>query len=68
MWLGSDRSDKDDRNMFKTCVSVIALAAILAASAPSAQAQTQAWPQGPVRFILPFGPGAGADIGARLIQ
>src|SRR5262249_2565087 len=29
---------------------------------------TQAWPQRPVRFIIPFGPGAGADIGARLIQ
>src|SRR5689334_13833202 len=68
MWLGSDRSDKDDPNMFKTCVPVIALVAILVASALSAQAQTQAWPQGPVRFILPFGPGAGADIGARLIQ
>jgi tripartite-type tricarboxylate transporter receptor subunit TctC len=26
------------------------------------------WPQRPVRFIIPFGPGAGADIGARLIQ
>ena len=50
------------------CVPLIAVIAILAASAPSAQAQTQAWPQGPVRFILPFGPGAGADIGARLIQ
>jgi tripartite-type tricarboxylate transporter receptor subunit TctC len=34
--------------------------------APHAQAQT--WPQRPVRFIIPFGPGAGADIGARLIQ
>jgi tripartite-type tricarboxylate transporter receptor subunit TctC len=35
-----------------------------------AQAQTpvQSWPQRPVRFIIPFGPGAGADIGARLIQ
>ena len=28
----------------------------------------QTWPQRPVRFIIPFGPGAGADIGARLIQ
>jgi tripartite-type tricarboxylate transporter receptor subunit TctC len=28
----------------------------------------QDWPQRPVRFIIPFGPGAGADIGARLIQ
>src|SRR6476646_2418353 len=54
--------------MSRLCVPVIALVAILASSAPPAQAQTQAWPQGPVRFILPFGPGAGADIGARLIQ
>jgi tripartite-type tricarboxylate transporter receptor subunit TctC len=49
-------------------VPLLALVATLAAAAPCAQAQTQAWPQGPVRFILPFGPGAGADIGARLIQ
>ncbi len=26
------------------------------------------WPTRAVRFIIPFGPGAGADIGARLIQ
>lgn len=31
-------------------------------------AQAQSWPQRPVRWIIPFGPGAGADIGARLIQ
>jgi tripartite-type tricarboxylate transporter receptor subunit TctC len=30
-------------------------------------AQSQTWPTRPVRFIIPFGPGAGADIGARLI-
>ena len=35
-------------------------------AAPVAKAQS--WPQRPVRFIIPFGPGAGADIGARLIQ
>jgi len=37
---------------------------------PQAQPATtaQAWPQRAVKFIIPFGPGAGADIGARLIQ
>jgi tripartite-type tricarboxylate transporter receptor subunit TctC len=45
----------------------LALFAIALLAAPiSASAQT--WPQRPVRFIIPFGPGAGADIGARLIQ
>ena len=31
-----------------------------------AQAQAQNWPTRPVKFIVPFGPGAGADIGGRL--
>ncbi len=51
---------------------VVGLAGLSATLAPPAQAQpstsVQAWPQRPVRFIIPFGPGAGADIGARLIQ
>src|ERR1700745_2546847 len=54
--------------MSKLCALVVSLFAILVLSAPPALAQTQAWPQQPVRFTLPFGPGAGADIGARLIQ
>jgi tripartite-type tricarboxylate transporter receptor subunit TctC len=29
-------------------------------------AQAQSWPTRPVTFIVPFGPGAGADIGGRL--
>jgi tripartite-type tricarboxylate transporter receptor subunit TctC len=34
------------------------------AQAPS---PAQAWPQRPVRFIVPLGPGSGADIAARLL-
>ena len=32
----------------------------------SLPALAQTWPERPVKFILPLGPGAGADIGARL--
>ena len=37
-------------------------------AAPFAQAQTSdQWPQRPVRFIIPLGPGSGVDITARLL-
>ena len=42
-----------------------AIAALFLAAAPSS-AQTPKWPQRPVKFIIPLGPGAGADIVARL--
>jgi len=47
-----------------------AVAAALFASLPlfAEPSQAQTWPQRPVKLIIPFGPGAGADIGARLIQ
>ena len=44
--------------------AVVLLAAIALPSVALAQAPT--WPLRPVKFILPLGPGAGADIGARL--
>ena len=47
------------------------LFAILAALPTATFAQTasaQTWPQRPVKFIIPLGPGAGADIGARLLS
>jgi tripartite-type tricarboxylate transporter receptor subunit TctC len=44
--------------------AAFAALALLATPLPS---QAQTWPQRPVKFIVPFGPGAGADIGARLI-
>jgi tripartite-type tricarboxylate transporter receptor subunit TctC len=34
--------------------------------AASIPANAQTWPTRPVKFIVPFGPGAGADIGGRL--
>jgi tripartite-type tricarboxylate transporter receptor subunit TctC len=45
---------------------IATLACALALALLSAQSFAQSWPQRPVRFILPLGPGAGADISARL--
>jgi tripartite-type tricarboxylate transporter receptor subunit TctC len=51
----------------KLHLAAIALAVACAASLVSpSQAQTQTWPTRTVKFIVPFGPGAGADIGGRL--
>src|SRR6266851_2196471 len=44
-----------------------ALALLGAPAFLAMRAQAQSWPQRPVKFIVPFGPGAGADIGARLV-
>lgn len=43
----------------------LGLLAPLLLSAPAALAQS--WPQRPVKFLLPLGPGSGVDIGARLL-
>jgi tripartite-type tricarboxylate transporter receptor subunit TctC len=42
------------------------LAAGFVLASVSVVALAQSWPERPVKFILPLGPGAGADIGARL--
>jgi tripartite-type tricarboxylate transporter receptor subunit TctC len=54
-------------SMWKRIVGALVVALSVAPALP-AHAQAPAWPQRPVKFIIPFGPGAGADIGARLIQ
>jgi tripartite-type tricarboxylate transporter receptor subunit TctC len=40
--------------------------ACLATALNGSPSQAQSWPTRAVKFIVPFGPGAGADIGARL--
>jgi tripartite-type tricarboxylate transporter receptor subunit TctC len=47
------------------CAGILSVLIGLASPLPAA---AQSWPERPVRWIIPFGPGAGADIGARLIQ
>jgi tripartite-type tricarboxylate transporter receptor subunit TctC len=51
----------------RRALALLAAPAFIAGRA-RAQTSVQSWPQRPVKFIIPFGPGAGADIGARLIQ
>ena len=51
----------------RRALALLAAPAFIAGRA-RAQTSVQNWPQRPVKFIIPFGPGAGADIGARLIQ
>ncbi|MEA3027731.1 MAG: hypothetical protein QOF91_3016 [Alphaproteobacteria bacterium] len=50
----------------KTIVGVVA-ASVLMLVLSVAPMAAQTWPQRTVKFILPLGPGSGADIGARLI-
>jgi len=50
----------------RSFATLCALIVMLAACGATAQTQTPHWPTRPVRFIVPLGPGAGADIGARL--
>lgn len=42
------------------------LVAVFAALLPLLS-QAQAWPQRPVKFVLPLGPGSGADLTARML-
>lgn len=58
------------RNLLRPVSAFMAFgfAALVATMAPStAQTQAPVWPDRPVKFIIPLGPGAGVDITARLV-
>lgn len=48
-------------------LAICAAAALAVGSFAQAQIPGQSWPQRPVRFIIPLGPGSGVDITARLL-
>jgi tripartite-type tricarboxylate transporter receptor subunit TctC len=50
----------------RTLVSVVAIVCS-ALSLHAAPSLAQSWPQKPVKFIVPLGPGSGADLTARLL-
>ncbi len=56
-----------NRRKFAARLGAVALSLAGVAAPTLASAQTaEAWPRRAVKFIVPFAPGAGADIGARL--
>jgi len=52
--------------LFARTISTLAILATAQLFAATGQAQN--WPQRPVLLVLPFGPGSGADIAARLLS
>jgi tripartite-type tricarboxylate transporter receptor subunit TctC len=56
-----------DMTKLRMAALAAGLIAGLALPGTPSLAQAPAWPQRPVRFIVPLGPGSGADIGARLV-
>ena len=49
-----------------TVISILGAIAVLFLAVAPSSAETPAWPTRPVKFVIPLGPGAGADIVARL--
>ena len=52
--------------LMRAWTAAVAAAIVAVPVAFTAPSQAQSWPTRAVKFIVPFGPGAGADIGARL--
>jgi len=47
--------------------NLLAAATAFGLALPAAQTQAQAWPSRPIRFIVPYPPGGGTDIVARMV-
>lgn len=52
---------------FKKVLTLVA-GALTVVFAPLAQAQTAAYPDRPIRFVVPYPPGGGTDVIARIVQ
>src|SRR5215510_6942386 len=54
-------------NMLRIGATIVICAVALIWMPSLAEAQARTWPQRPVKFVVPLGPGAGVDITARLL-
>jgi tripartite-type tricarboxylate transporter receptor subunit TctC len=55
----------ENKNMLRL-IAVFLLSLLALGGAPT-QSNAQSWPQRPVKFVIPLGPGSGVDITARLL-
>ena len=55
------------RPLLQAVLQVAACAALALAGVSQAHAQAQAWPAKPIKLVVPFPPGGGTDVAARII-